>query len=574
MEKLDLHEEKQNDFKQNKAEVNKEKTKVKNNKTYNENIDQTNTNPTNLLGRKLNKEDKKVIKSINKLSMQENDELNESSSEYIEDSDSDEVYESASSHSDDYKEDNFDKLVNTNNKSKGKKKELAIWDEKNTKMDKDEEVVFDNSAYEMLHRSNVTWPCFSIDWVLPEYFDPQPVKNFYNPIKKFRYPDEFPYTCYFVAGAQTSEKHGYLYYMKWFNMQRTLYDEDPDKEGDSDSEGAEPLMENIAIQSRGNVNKVKTMKNSYITAYWSDLGTLELVDLRSHIEAMENRWTDDTDKKNKKRKVDHKDCHVKSFKRKKEGFALEWSPFLTGVFAAGGYDNEIKLYIPVDEMCSDYVESETNSYSFNGSIKGAHEKGVEALVFSPQVNYLLASSGNDKAIRIWDLRQKSNTAAINLNNAHKSDVNCIDWKSSTGAEMIASGSDDSTIKLWDPRKMSSPTDYIANIEFHKDPITSLNWDPLSPCQLAVTSEDNRLTLWDFSVEPDSTKVKDVVSNKDIPDQLVFLHQGQENLKDVKFHPYYDSFLLSTAESGINCFKPNFNDDEESENDEDNFTFNK
>ena len=78
--------------------------------------------------------------------------------------------------------------------------------------------------------------------------------------------------------------------MKWFNMHKTLYDEDPDKEADSESEGAEPLMEHIEIKAKGNVNKVRTMKNSYITAYWSDLKSVELVDLRPQIEEMESRW--------------------------------------------------------------------------------------------------------------------------------------------------------------------------------------------------------------------------------------------------------------------------------------------
>jgi hypothetical protein len=33
----------------------------------------------------------------------------------------------------------------------------------NEKLDKDEELIFDNSAYEMLHRATVEWPSLSID---------------------------------------------------------------------------------------------------------------------------------------------------------------------------------------------------------------------------------------------------------------------------------------------------------------------------------------------------------------------------------------------------------------------------
>lgn len=559
-------------------------------------------------------DEEKIIKSINKLTMEDskkqkneiknyeedNEEKEEDSSIYEEnDMSSDEyVYESDhSSHSGDYEEKPYEELKTKVGKKKDTENEndddndnenvkVSLWDEKINKITKDDELVFDNSAYEMLHRSTVTWPCFSVDWLIPEYFIPQPIKNFYSPIKNYIYKDEFPYACYFVAGAQTSEKNGVLYYMKWFNMHKTLYDEDPDKEADSESEGGEPLMEHIEIKARGNVNTVRTMKNSYITAYWSDSKSIELVDLRFHIEEMENRWKDheeknqlkdsNTNKTNKKRKVETKDVHVKSFKKKDEGFALDWNNFNPGVFAAGGYENEIEIHIPVDELCSDYtgISDKSNICNYRTKFK-AHKNGVESIVFSPSKANILTSGGNDKAIRIWDLRVNNESEKVGgVENAHLGDVNCVSWKVSTGIEMIASGSDDATVKLWDPRKMSSAKDYIANIEFHKDPITSLSWDPLNPCQLAVTSEDNRLSIWDFSVEPDEKKAKDVITNKEIPDQLVFLHQGQENLKDVKFHPYFESFLLSTAESGINVFKPNFNPDEDEENEEDSFTFNK
>ncbi|HNH07721.1 MAG TPA: YceK/YidQ family lipoprotein, partial [Leptospiraceae bacterium] len=93
----------------------------------------------------------------------------------------------------------FEKAIKDNN--------LELWNDKE-ELKKDEELIFDNSAYEMLHRSNVSWPCFSVDWLIPEYFIPQTFKNFYSPLENRMYKDEFPYTCYFIAGAQTSEKNG------------------------------------------------------------------------------------------------------------------------------------------------------------------------------------------------------------------------------------------------------------------------------------------------------------------------------------------------------------------------------
>jgi len=47
---------------------------------------------------------------------------------------------------------------------------------------------------------------------------------------------------------------------------------------------------------------------------------------------------------------------------------------------------------------------------------------------------------------------------------------------------------------------------------------------------------------------------------------MFLHLGQKNIRELKFHPYYDSVLVSTAEDSYNIFKPNF-DPEQQEDDE-------
>ena len=43
---------------------------------------------------------------------------------------------------------------------------------------------------------------------------------------------------------------------------------------------------------------------------------------------------------------------------------------------------------------------------------------------------------------------------------------------------------------------------ITRIKSHNDAITSIQFEPNEESVLAVCSADNRLTLWDFSVEVD------------------------------------------------------------------------
>jgi len=99
----------------------------------------------------------------------------------------------------------------------------------------------------------------------------------------------------------------------------------------------------------------------------------------------------------------------------------------------------------------------------------------------------------------------------------------------------------------------------------KKKISAICWDPFDDSQIAVASEDHRVSVWDFSVEPDDQQLFDN-KNDEIPQQLVFLHQGQNYVKDIKFHPVYKNMLTSTAENGINIFRPAFDDDSDSEDD--------
>lgn len=84
-------------------------------------------------------------------------------------------------------------------------------------------------------------------------------------------------------------------------------------------------------------------------------------------------------------------------------------------------------------------------------------------------------------------------------------------------------------------------DSITRIRWHTHPITSIQFEPREDSVLAVASADNRLTLWDFSVEVDEQEQlrmqQELETNElEIPPQLMFLHQGQDNMKELTFHP--------------------------------------
>jgi len=41
---------------------------------------------------------------------------------------------------------------------------------------------------------------------------------------------------------------------------------------------------------------------------------------------------------------------------------------------------------------------------------------------------------------------------------------------------------------------------------------------------------------------------------------MFLHQGQNNMKELRFHPQFRTLLITTAEDSFNVFRPNLDPD--------------
>ena len=63
-------------------------------------------------------------------------------------------------------------------KTEGKdSKKQQVWDDKTDPLKEDEELEYDGSAYQMLHRSQVEWPCLSMDFLLRERSCPDGVYN-------------------------------------------------------------------------------------------------------------------------------------------------------------------------------------------------------------------------------------------------------------------------------------------------------------------------------------------------------------------------------------------------------------
>jgi ribosome assembly protein RRB1 len=85
----------------------------------------------------------------------------------------------------------------------------------------------------------------------------------------------------------------------------------------------------------------------------------------------------------------------------------------------------------------------------------------------------------------------------------------------------------------------------------------VEWHPSEDSIFAAAASDDQVTLWDLGVEPDDEEMttKEVTTTgKEVPPQLLFVHQGQRDIKEVHWHPQIPGTLISTAVDGFNVFK--------------------
>eukprot|EP01111_Echinosteliopsis_oligospora_P002902 TRINITY_DN1466_c0_g1_i1.p1 TRINITY_DN1466_c0_g1~~TRINITY_DN1466_c0_g1_i1.p1 ORF type:complete len:506 (+),score=155.49 TRINITY_DN1466_c0_g1_i1:95-1612(+) len=398
-----------------------------------------------------------------------------------------------------------------------------IWRKELRPMEEDEILVHDPSAYDCFHAMNVTWPCLSFD-IIPDKLGAATRK--------------YPHTMYLAAGSQaaTADKNCVIF-MKISNIQRTKEKEEEEDSGseedleEDDPQGDNPEIESVHMSVNGDVNKLKLMPQQQggkmFMAAWIDSGIpkVTIYDIQQHVKHLDVPGTLVSKDSNKE---------YMSIVHPLEGFALDWNPISAGRLLTGDCKGTI---------------FETNVFTQNIVADGykGHTASVEDLQWSPTEENVFISCSADKTIKVWDARADKRKAMISVL-AHEADVNVLSWNKKV-SYLIASGSDDCSFSIWDLRKFNKDSD-VGHFAYHDKPICSLDWNPHDETQIVVASEDNSITVWDMSLEPDEGDEY----TEEFPPQLYFVHQGQKEIKEVKWHPRIMNMIISTASQGFNVFK--------------------
>ncbi|KAF9015584.1 glutamate-rich WD repeat containing 1 [Cyathus striatus] len=406
----------------------------------------------------------------------------------------------------------------------------------------------DDSVYTMRHSMNVNWPCLSFD-VLRDNFGEE--------------RQRYPVTAYIVAGTQADvAKNNEIAVYKLSSLHRTQKDGDNSDSENEDEDNDDDLDEDAVIEHKsiphlGGVNRIRAqplpsssplppVSQPYHVATWAETGKVHIWNVRPLIESLDVPGYE----------LDKSRAHTPVFTvhshGRAEGFAMDWAASGTSSLRLLTGDVHSKIYL---------TTSTPSGFNALSQPFVTHTSSVEDIQWSPSEATVFASCSADQSIQVWDVRSNGRRGVAGIATAHESDVNVISWnKAST--YLLLSGGDEGGIKVWDLRNIKkrgsvdADPSPVVSFTWHKAPITSIEWHPTEDSIFAASGADDQVTLWDLAVEADEeeTGMDDTPDGHGVPPQLLFVHQGQKDVKEVHWHPQIPGTVISTAADGFNIFK--------------------
>lgn len=385
---------------------------------------------------------------------------------------------------------------------------------------------------------------------------------------------KYPLSLCLVAGSQAdASNQNLLYVLKVSNLCRTKHDT-VDEEEEEDSDGSEsddehggeeveereeenngePLVAHRAIPHHGTINRLRCSHHQpSLVATWSDLGCVQVFDVADELLAVSDStaWAKEhAENFNQPSKpalcfTSSSTTHVC------EGYGLDWSSTVPNVFASGDCQGVLVLWHP----------TEAGRWAPSGT--DATGKSVEEIQWSPTQRDVFIAARVGGTVEVWDARTLRKPRLSWK--ADPQDINVADWNQSTASShLLVTGSDSGIVAVWDLRTVQqAQVAPIQRLDFHSSSrITSVEFSTHNESVLAVAADDGQCTLWDLSLERDPDEERNVLGDNfgrgdvsQLPDQLMFQHQGLEHPKEVHFHSQIPGLVVTTDFLGMHLFKP-------------------
>ncbi|KRY18676.1 Glutamate-rich WD repeat-containing protein 1 [Trichinella patagoniensis] len=389
-----------------------------------------------------------------------------------------------------------------------------------------EELVCDKTAYVMLSSFYTDYPCLS--------FDPLPVKAPGSDTKC-----SFPMDVMLVSGTQASHPmRNRIHVMMLGNLLELKDDDDDSHSSDGEEKSRKKrknkdtkIFKDITIDHRGDVNRIRAcrIETTTLCATWSSLKKVHVWNLSAAVKAAETVFG-----KKSRDKLDEKPVFT-FHGHMDEGFALDWCRHVPGQLLTGDCKGNIHFWKMVQGG-----EWQIDQRPFK-----QHQSSVEDLQWSHQEANVFFSCSADRSILVWDCRMAPKDACVfGIPEAHRKDVNVISVHRTE--PWLVSGGDDGLLKGFGP---------VVLLPFHKGPITSVSWCPHERSVFCASAEDDVVSIWDLvGNREENADICDMKILSRIPQQLIFLHMGQIDIKEVNWHPDHEGVLISTASDAFNIFK--------------------
>ena len=447
--------------------------------------------------------------------------------------------------------------------------------------DQHEELEYNPSTYDYIHRFTVVWPVLSLDPI---------VDNF--GLNR----SEFPHQLLLLGGCQVDRnctEMGEVVLYHFTDVSSTRFEED---------KALDPTLIQRKIDVPATVNRIRSGTSFYnnchpagsaaIAGLWTDDGVISFINCAPLLKSAGvgaftsgEYWHTSTganlagagamqippihtetsmpvglDKKSQKSKrargrstleahLANPLCIHATDNNGVEGYALACNP-IRSLWLAG----DCQGYLRAFHMRPD------GSVAVDTNRKRPHKDSIEDIVFT-KTGALLESScfatcSCDGTLVIHDPRTAVSKYTFTVGDA---DVNVCDW-SFFNETLLVTGDDVGQLCLWDIRNTAAPAGVFP---YHSQAITSVKFSPNDPSLFAATSDDGVLSIWDHEIENDDVEIADadaftteaVSQINQLPKELLFLHMNLQEPKELAFHPQVSGAMFVTDANGIQLFKP-------------------